>query len=54
MRTSASGESALLLLDLSLLRKLAAGYGAQTVRSLENVLGHTREKDTIQRGHSQA
>jgi hypothetical protein len=76
MRTSASGESALLLLedfiamrlfaggpqdiadaksaiesaleplDLDLVRKLAARYGAGTVGSLENLLGAGRETDS--------
>jgi hypothetical protein len=39
-------EVAIEPVDFNLLRKLAAGYGTQTVRSLENVLGHTREKDS--------
>ena len=40
-------EVALEPVDLNLLRKLAAGYGSQTVRSLENLLGTPlREKDS--------
>jgi predicted nucleotidyltransferase len=40
-------ESALEPLDLDLVRKLASRYGADTVRSLENLLGdHVREKDS--------
>ena len=38
-------EVALEPIDLNLLLRLAARYGTQTVRSLENVLGHAREKD---------
>ena len=40
-------EVALEPVDLNLLRKLAAGYGHQTVRSLESLLGNpVREKDS--------
>lgn len=40
-------EVALEPVNLGLLRKLAAGYGSQTARSLENLLGNpVREKDS--------
>jgi hypothetical protein len=39
-------ESALEPLDLDLVRKVAARYGADTVGALENLLGAGREKDS--------